>query len=668
MIDHPVDAHHSPLNAMTSNSATNAASDVFSRAAPQPPPPQPPQPSHSVLPQQGGSVHHMELTPRTPLPVGMKVQPVPPPLPQPPQYSQPPPTSRLSLPPGGSSSNGHSTLSPPNTSSSSTTTTTSHIVDSTSYTSFFTDRNQSMDDLADEFLIGPHGSPNTTTTSTSTSTSTELSKRGIVLVPDPLPAHVSDYERLQMLVPRRAYMDVLLYTRMLLEGSSSHYTSLFDAMKHLYSSKSSSNSNSNSHHYTNTIELALDTHKKDLVDIMTIHITAMMKLNLFHELNVELDTWSFCFHNHQYRQQQQQQQLPGDTNNDDAKNNPISWIPWSFHILAASTLQYRPPAHSTTSQIANSTAQQECLDVLHMIRNVISDSTNSNNTDTSSSILQVENALHNVYISMKNYRMSLQCIQRMIHLVPNIVQEDVHQLQLLHSSSHKNRSNEIIGEGENVLQRMLVMTYESEYLSRQGRILLQLGVLDGANLIFDQIKALLLSNDSSLDDRTAGDVPQGNGLESIPSLLCRVVKAQVASNDGLLKFSRGMYAEALESFNTVVQILRSISSSSSSKDDRQAQPLLIVPSIRTNLYCETMNNMSLCALYTCRLHEGIQLLEALIRENVTTNLNERVTLNLCTMYELAMDTSAALQKKKTLQCIGTRFLIQDIPVECFRIG
>jgi hypothetical protein len=147
------------------------------------------------------------------------------------------------------------------------------------------------------------------------------------------------------------------------------------------------------------------------------------------------------------------------------------------------------------------------------------------------------------------------------------------------------------------------------------------------------------------------------------------MKAQLSSNQGLLQFSRGKYNEALESFNTVVQEIRSINNEcDGSTTEKQLQSLLILKSIRTTLYCETINNMSLCALYTCRLQEGIQLLESLIRENVTINFNERITLNLCTMYELAMDVPAALRKKKMLQCIATRFLIQDIPIECFRIS
>ena len=284
--------------------------------------------------------------------------------------------------------------------------------------SSLTDMTKSLDVLADEFLIGPNSDPH------------GIAKvSAILLAPEPLLAHASDYERLHTLFQQRAYMDVLLYTRMLLEGSSSHYTSLFDAIKNLYNENSSSHNS----HYKNAIELALDTHKQDLVNIMTIHITAMMKLNLFQELTAELDTWSFCYHNCQYRNKKQNATNDDETN---AKDVSILWIPWKFHLLAASTLQFRQSPDSTL-KIADAASQQDCVDALFVMRTTISDSltTINRNDTTTASLLQVENMLHNVYISMKNYRMALQCIQRMIALIPNIVEEEIVQIQIHTSSS-----------------------------------------------------------------------------------------------------------------------------------------------------------------------------------------------------------------------------------------
>ena len=479
---------------------------------------------------------------------------------------------------------------------------------------------------------------------------------------EPLPQN--DLERLPFLVQQRSYMDALLTTRLLLEGSSSHYTTLFDALKNLYphnSSSSSSNNHHNHHHPTNNnnnnnatataIELALDTHKQDLVTIMTIHIISLMKLQLWTELTAELEAWTFCCHHRALHES------VASSSSSLHDTTPLSsWIPWDFHILAASTLPDRHSFSTTCSVSGDGTPLSSPLDrcdALDRIRHAIiarsAKDTNDDNNDTTvinntaTLLLKVENTLHNVYLHRKDYRMALQCIDRMIELIPMAVTEDLSQLPLLDGNDER-------------LRRILSATYQSEYWSRQGRILLQLGVLDAADVIFDQTKDLVRRQ--SRDDET--DAPA-----VVMMLLRRVMNAQVASNDGLMKFSRGKFEEALESFHTVNQELRSIHHNHSSETPA---PLRLLESIRSNLYCETTNNMALCALYTCRLHEGIQLLESLIRDDVRAHLNERVTLNLCTMYELAMDASAAMRKKKILQCLATRFVIQDIPAECFRIG
>ena len=78
--------------------------------------------------------------------------------------------------------------------------------------------------------------------------------------------------------------------------------------------------------------------------------------------------------------------------------------------------------------------------------------------------------------------------------------------------------------------------------------------------------------------------------------------------------------------------------------------------------------MALCALYTCRLQEALQLLESLVREDVTAHLTDRVALNLCTLYELASDSAASARKKRVLQLIARRFFLHDIGAESFRVS
>lgn len=70
----------------------------------------------------------------------------------------------------------------------------------------------------------------------------------------------------------------------------------------------------------------------------------------------------------------------------------------------------------------------------------------------------------------------------------------------------------------------------------------------------------------------------------------------------------------------------------------------------------------------CRLHDAIQVLESLIRTDPTSFLTERMALNLCTLYELSADSTAANRKKRTLQLIAKRFFLHDVGPESFRIG
>lgn len=463
--------------------------------------------------------------------------------------------------------------------------------------------NMSLDDLADAFLRGAN----------------ETS--AVCLSPDPLPAESSDMQRLQILVHRRAWKDALSYTKLFLEkGSKSHYSYLYGAILATTSSESSTRISSNS-----AIDLALDTHKQDLVYIMTVRLTAMVKMSSYSELAEEVERWTFCFHHSQPRRL-------------------FSWIPWTFHILAASTLQYGRFGTSAAEAVV-AASQQQCLDALWAIRDAITD-----DTEVDAQIL-VENTLHNIFIAMKDWRMALDSQQRILEIVPKIAGVEVAKLRLKPSATFPPAFSE----------QALTTAYRLECLARQGRIFLQIGLIDQAEILFQQSRDewnIVVKND------TTASLSQGNSSRNVIAMF---VSAQLSSNDGLLHFSLGKYEEALESFRAAIVELKSALNTTPS-ETRGTQTDLLESRQYRALYSESMNNMSLCALYTCRLAEALHLMEALVRENVTEHLTERVALNLCTLYELSMDSNVALRKKKVLQHIASRFLLQDIPVECFRVG
>jgi tetratricopeptide (TPR) repeat protein len=458
--------------------------------------------------------------------------------------------------------------------------------------------NMSLDDLADAFLLGPN----------------EMTD--VCLSPDPLPAEASDMERLKILVRRRAWKDALSYTKLFIEkDSKSHYSHLFHAILAANDSESSTSSNS-------AIDLALDTHKQDLVYIMTVHVTAMLQLSLYSELAGEVERWTFCYHH----------------------SKPLRvfpWVPWTFHILAASTLQYGRFGTGTAEAVV-AASQQRCMDALWAIRDAISDGTEID------ARIQVENGLHNVFIAIKDWRMALDCQQRIMELAPGIAKVEITKLRLKPSQL----------QDASFSEQKLTTAYRLESLARQGRIFLQIGAVDQANVLFHQ--SLAEWNAITMTDTIS--VSQDGLLRNSLSML---VAAQLSSNEGLLHFSLGKYEEALESFRSAIEGLKSALSTPSSARGDQCSPL---ESRCHALYAESINNMALCALYTCRLAEALQLMETLVRDNVTDHLTERVALNLCTLYELSMDSNAALRKKKVLQHIASRFLLQDIPIECFRVG
>jgi tetratricopeptide (TPR) repeat protein len=158
-----------------------------------------------------------------------------------------------------------------------------------------------------------------------------------------------------------------------------------------------------------------------------------------------------------------------------------------------------------------------------------------------------------------------------------------------------------------------------ELLSRQGRVLLQAGAVPQARVLLRQ----------AADEfaRAKAAVPVAVAYPAVQR-----APAQVLVNEGLVSFAQGDHDTALESFRRAVEFLRSIRVVSSNSnnyqpDDWMGLTLLQFTSLDT-LYSETMNNMSLCAIYTCRLQEAIHVMECLVREDPSAFLTERVVMNL----------------------------------------
>jgi len=398
-------------------------------------------------------------------------------------------------------------------------------------------------------------------------------------------ASSTDFERIQNAARRRSWSVVITMAHPLLHGSS-HYAPLFASL----------NPGPPQHHHQphhpqtqgqQLQHLALQTHQEELCSILQWILQALVATGARAELTRTLQSWTFCHHHH---------------NN---TNHPASasWIPWSLHIQAASALQYT----TTASNENDSSNTNLALDALW---NLASDIPRSD----VKARYQVENALCNVCLTRKEWRMALGALERMKTLIP-----------LDDSKNNNNRRRSM------------------ELLSRQGRILLQAGALDGASTIFAQV--VELKDDDDDDDPYS--------------------KALLPVNEGLLHFSKSEFNEAMDSFVQAIKFLRPLIYNQKEMmmdgDDEDGTQ-------KNELYADTVNNMALAALYACRLEEALRLMESLVRENPTAFLTDRVAMNLCTLYELASDATQAARKKRVLAAVAKRFGLHDIRPECFRVN
>jgi hypothetical protein len=79
---------------------------------------------------------------------------------------------------------------------------------------------------------------------------------------------------------------------------------------------------------------------------------------------------------------------------------------------------------------------------------------------------------------------------------------------------------------------------------------------------------------------------------------------------------------------------------------------------------KTINNMALCALYTCRL-AFVGMVDSRKSHGPLDGPNGD---NLWTLYELASDTAVSARQKRVLQIGGPRFLLRDIKPEIFLVA
>jgi tetratricopeptide (TPR) repeat protein len=260
-------------------------------------------------------------------------------------------------------------------------------------------------------------------------------------------------------------------------------------------------------------------------------------------------------------------------------------------------------------------------------------------------LCNVDHALCNIFLKRGEFRRAVACLDRIVNLLPHAVPMEVAELS---------PSNDAAG-----LTSLLTKAYKCELYSRQGRILLQTGALLEAAEIFESAKELCTEMESSLSQFP----PEICEKEIIQLMPC-----QMEVNEALFYFSKSHYDHALECFSRAVDMLRKNNKFQYSYQRTDfVGPSIAGCSPAKTLYNESINNMAITHLYMCNMKDATELLEGVVREDPTSFLTERVTFNLCTLYELGSDNATGVRKKKTLQVIAKRFFLHDIGPESFRI-
>lgn len=411
--------------------------------------------------------------------------------------------------------------------------------------------NQSLDAMADAFL------------------SAGGTVQNPKLRPLPLqPKTNSELDRVRALVVRRAWGDVLSVIHNLLRGPHSHYTPIYSGLLQ---------------GQTEAVD-SLDSLRDDVVELMMLQCHAWLKMRRFNELGHELRQWKFL----------------------ESGATP-SWIPWSVRCTASAAWQYIPPDLGG--------GHQRALDALHALRSdaesifkahVAAADAATGNADSAENaswadsktaaaaeavaaanraaaqLVTVEYLLANILSREKYWRMALQALDRLVSYIPRVCQV----------FAEENFANHV-----DVAQPVLEAVVRCEVWSRQGRIFLQAGALAAASKLFDQAKYEWQSVTKNMDSLPASLAQH--------SWVAKQVPAQVLyTNMGLLSFSHLQYEQSSEDFRKALNTLSQSWSVDGSyrREDWVGGWGLLPPQHKESLYAETMNNLSIAALYAVRLY------------------------------------------------------------------
>ncbi|CAM9686740.1 unnamed protein product [Ectocarpus sp. 8 AP-2014] len=205
------------------------------------------------------------------------------------------------------------------------------------------------------------------------------------------------------------------------------------------------------------------------------------------------------------------------------------------------------------------------------------------------------------------------------------------------SSSHEEVTAAAGEEGA----RASVDNVRVELLSRIGRVFLQFGSLEDAEVYFRRAEAAAAA---------AGSNPR------------------ILVNRGLLDFSRNEFVAAQENFRNAATEAAVLAAKEEPPDGSDDNWLWATLDQGAGLLDAALNNLSLAMVYSCDVLRGVRTLEGLIRKDPRLYMLDVVIFNLCTLYDLSFDAVASAKKKRTLQAVAQRFRLEDIDASSFRMS
>lgn len=264
--------------------------------------------------------------------------------------------------------------------------------------------------------------------------------------------------------------------------------------------------------------------------------------------------------------------------------------------------------------------------------------------------LTTHRALANAFSRKREWRMAMLELERMLPHLAEATRQELASTSTITTITSPTTAHQL-----------LETAYRTEILSVQGRYLLHAGAVAEAGHLFQTAQLDWNKTIAEVGPPVTSDLANHIAVQHVP--------AQLLSNEGLLCFAYTNYDQAIECFKNATDTLRDYNSLSPVyRPEEWVGPSVVGVASHASLFNECINNMAICALYTCRMLEAVTLMESLVREDPTSFLTERVAFNLCTMYELGCDTTASARKKRVLQLVAKRFFLHDVGPESFRIN